>query len=1777
MQAASIQSAPIDRIHAGDSQQGLTARQATRLMAKLSEQYPESRFNLGRYGAGWAIYTQAHPGEIIDTPCAQDAGVTLDLFSAPQPVIASNDAYTETPDQAQASGDYSARFVASAVAGYALTDDALVTHRGPVAAFDANLHAIATLRSLQASDSGVATPSQADALAGFVGWGACAEVFDPKHEQHTTRRGTLLSDLGNEGFRHAERGVLSSYFTPPAVIRGLYRALEHAGFQGGRVLEPSCGSGLFFSCLPDSLRDKCDLYAVELDPTTGQIARALHPQARIGAGRGFESIPVLPPLDLCIGNPPFGQTKVFDPSNPDLSWLSIHNFFLVKSLRMLRPGALLAFVISRHFLDAENTKARQAVADMADLVAAVRLPSDAFSGTEAVADVVVFQRRGDDTDSPQTDWIDTDYASAENGVDYLLNSFYHNRPEAVLGRVESIFNGAMKLRGEADADLEALVADGLCQQITAPLNLPEPQALDEQGDVDGQVVPSECGAEPYCYFELPDGRFGRRLPDIASLDEDEGMIEQWEEVTLDGAKPRARMRALIALRQHTLALVRLEREDADEADIEKARSTLNSAYDQFVAKHGYIHHCANSRVFRRDGRWSLLLALETDFDAGVSKAVGKRDGITPRKPSAGKAKILSERVTFPAKTIEHADSIEDAISLSCACRGGLDIDYMAGLLGKDRAEVLGALSDLAYESPVTGRWYLAEEYGSGDIKAKLRPAEQAAANEPERYGRNVAFLSACLPEPIKADAINVGLQARWLPNDLREAFIEHLAGSGSCAKVTFDSATDSFDVSISGADAVRCTDLYGTDAAPLTRIVNAILTQNAVKVTREIQRPDGSVSRVVDPEETLAAQEKVLLVKDEFEDWLWSDVERRERVEAVYNDTFNRFVERQYDGSHLTRASASGTGLAGMSKEIVLRTQQLNGSWRFLCQRGGLADHVVGAGKTFLAACVAMELRRLGLAKTVMAVVPNHLVDQWAGEWQRLFPSARLLVASKQDFEKTRRGEFFCRIATEDWDGVIVPMSSFELIPPPWDTMQNLVREEVTNLSSALLDMNEGMTKKRLEARKAKLEQRLDSIIHAKQKQMALEWDDLGIDFCIIDEAHLYKNLYFSTAQSDVAGLGNPEGSQRAFDLLAKVRHIQNNQPGIGALFLTGTPIANSMAELYTHMRYLVPGELEKMGVEYFDAWAAAFGEITTEYELDATGVGYALKRRFAKFVNMPELMALYRQFADVVLREDLHRLAEQSGRPINIPSERNGGPINVVVERSPAQKAYMDWLVHRAVHNCSRGGRDNMLRITYEARMIGLDPRTLIPGCPDDQGGKLEQAAENILAEYRQWDWVRGTQLVFCDLAVPRAPGATPRNLALHEFCSEPSTTGDMAKAILADFAGLDYAGGDFTAYDALRQLLVDGGIPADQIAFMHDYRTDRKKEILFERVRQGDVRVLLGSTQLMGTGMNVQDRIVAVHHLDAPWRPADLEQRDGRAKRSGNLILAADPSFTQAFYRYATQRTYDARMWQVLASKSRFIAQARQGAKGIREMDDVSSEVASAEEMKASASGNPLILEEVRLRGDIVRLRTLKRRHGQSQRRMQDTINHYPARSQRMRDNIAAIRTDLANVGDKDAQVVVEGQTHQTHAEAGFAFVDAYRRNRPSRYLEGQGKVFAKIGRFGVRAFATRFSEGLEVIGEGGIAYQIHYDRRPLKSGSGAITRVRNLIGNLGEALAHAEGDLKRLEQAHTTCQDAYGKPFERADELAEMESRHMEILAQLDRNTQADNDAPEDQQAA
>jgi N12 class adenine-specific DNA methylase len=1773
--AASITNQAIDHIHT-EGKSHLRVDEAVGLKLRLEADYPGSKFTLNRYGKGWAVFTVTHVGGIRydDTPSAD----IIDLFGpVAQNLPAHSNDYEFTSNQPEdGAGAVSLSFVARHVAGYHLADDALVDFSTPVTAFDANMQALATLATLQAENRREATPAEADTLVQFTGWGTCAEVFDEAKDKHADRRDTLRAELGADAYRAAERGILTSYFTPPAVIRGVYHGLQRLGFAGGRVLEPACGTGSFFSLLPDALRDQCDLYGVELDPTTGQIARALHPKALIGAGRGFETLPSLPPMQLVVGNPPYLEARLFDQANPDLANLSMHNFFLVKSLRMLAPGGLLAFVISRHFMDSTNTKARAMVADMAELLGAVRLPSGTFHGTEAVADIVVLQRRFEGDKGGNTHaWIDTDEAEAASGQTYSLNEYFLANPDAVIGEVQSIYNGSLKFGSLGGADIEQLIVERLDALLPEGIEVAQAEAGEASDNLDADVVPSECGAEPYCFFELPSGGFGRRLPDIPSLEDDGGMIEQWERVEIEGAKPAARMRALIGLRSLVVKLVDLENSDGSTTEMEATRDELNQAYDAFQAKHGYIHEAGNSRVFRSDARWSLLLALECDFDAGVSPTVAKRDGVAPRKPSATKAQIFTQRVSFPARPIDSAETLEDALTISLASRGYIDADYVALLLDRDIDSVREELSDSCFECPIRGHFIPADEYGSGDVKHKLKVAEQASALD-DRFARNVAYLQTRLPETVKAEDINISLASRWLPEQYREAFIEEISG-GATVTLTYDAGTDTFDVSLMGGDWTRQSEIYGTEKANLERIIAAILSQNAVKVTKEVSIGNGSTRRVVDPEETLAAQEKVEEIKEAFEDWIFADLERRAHIEEVYNDQFNRYVEREYDGSHLLRVSQNGKGLAGMSDDITLRTQQCNGTWRFLCQRGGLADHVVGAGKTFLACAVMMEMRRLQLARKPMAVVPNHLVDQWAGEWQRLYPGAKLLVASKRDFEPTRRGEFFSRIATESWDGIIVPMSSFELIPPPWETMNALIKEEVDNLAAALIDMNDGIYKKRLEKRKAKFEEKLEKIANAKKKQMAIGWDDLGIDYISVDESHLFKNLAYSTAQNDVAGLGDPEGSQRAFDMLAKVRHMQANFDGIRALFLTGTPIANSMAELYTLMRYLVPAELKKLGVAYFDAWAAAFGEITTEYELDSTGAGYKLKRRFAKFTNMPELMALYRQFADVVLRDDLHRLAEEAGHPIKIPAERSGGPINVVVKRGKAQEDYMNWLVHRSIRNCQRRGRDNMLRITNEARLIGLDPRTLIPGCDESEGGKLRAACKNIVSEYRMWDAEKGTQLVFCDLAVPRKANAKPRNYSLFEFATEnENSTGRQALEIMDAHGDPNNFGDSFNVYDELKRQLVAAGIPADEIAFIHDYKTDKQKGVLFEKVRQGIIRVLMGSTSLMGTGMNVQDRIVAMHHLEAPWRPADMEQRDGRAKRSGNVIMLERPDFTQAFYRYATEQTYDARMWQLQAVKGAFIEQARQGAKGIREMEDVSAEVANAQEMKAAASGNPLILEEVELASEIRKLKTLKRRHTQSQRRMQNTVNNYPERSQRMRDNIANIEADMKaseQIND-DLAFVIDGHTYEKAGEASFAFMDAYRN---ARRPYNNGLPFATLGGFTIRPMCqSMFKTGLEVVGPSGAEYSINYPNG-LKSGSGAMTRVRNLIDKLPSILDDAKGDLRRLTEAYETSQQSIGKAFKKADELAEKEKRHREILIELDSERQEQQGQEGEQEAA
>ncbi|AXF51455.1 DarB-like antirestriction [Erwinia phage Pavtok] len=1663
-------------------------------------------------------------------------------------------------------------------------DPATIGKGGDKTKYRNNVAAIRLLKELEASGR-QATAAEQQTLSQYVGWGGIPQAFhrnDGTATKGWEKEARELRDLlTDEEYEAATASTRNAHYTSPEIVAGMWKAVERLGFTGGRVIEPSVGVGNFFGMMPVGVRSASQLHGVELDRITSGIAAQLYPEAKI-ARMGYQEYAIPDGhFDVAIGNPPFGSEKLYDGKRKDLSGFSIHNYFFARSIDALRPNGVLAMVVTNRFLDSASDKARQYMADRADLLAAVRLPNNAFAknaGTEVTTDIIFLRKRAEGEAAGGTSWLNTVEYKDKNGATVPLNEYFAANPDMMLGDFGAY--GSMYREGDAALvaregqdtarELERAIARLPENVITAPVEV-QPESR--------ETVKAES-ARVGSMFINADGRVMVRGEDV--LGENTA-----ETVTFPSTKAEERVTGMIRVRD---ALSRLRQyqlsNTAKDATIEQARAALNKVYDKFVAAHGPINLDVNKRLFRDDPTWPQISALEDGFDKGISAAVAKKTGEEARKPSAKKAAIFSKRTQQPYAPVTTAATAKDALVASLAERGRVDMDLMQDLYGKSEEAIADELGNLLFNAPGAG-WQTREEYLSGNVKKKLAQAREAAQTDPA-YARNVEALEAVQPKDIEAVDINVKPGAAWVPADTMAAFADHIT-EGTGAKAFYNKLTARW--SFPGLTASSsATARYGTSRMNVGAIIEAAAAQKAVQVYDQHQ--DGT--RTLNETETQLANDKANLVRQEWDRWIWGDDARRQSLSRLYNDQFNTDVARDFDGSHLTFPGK-------VSDDIVkLRPHQSNFVWRVVQGGTSLADHVVGAGKTFSLVASIMELRRLGLARKPVLTVPNHLVGQWAADFLKLYPGANVLAASKADFEKSKRQRLFARIATGDWDVVIVAHSSFGKVQMDPELEADFIREEIRDLTDSISQIEAAEGKrtrnvKQAQDRKTRLEEKLKKLIDSERKDNSLYWSELGIDALAVDEFHEFKNLAFTTGMRNVAGLGNPTGSQKAMDMYMKIRHVLSVTGGRNVITATGTPISNTMAEMYTMQRYMDYDTLKDQGLSHFDAWARMFGEVVTDWELSPSGQ-YKMNSRFAKFVNMPELMQRYTSFADTVNRDDINRMLAAQGKRLPVPKVAGGKPENVVVPRSPEQAEYIGEpttdangmevypegsLVYRAENLPKKPekGADNMLKIMSDARKAALDMRLIDPAYPDNPNSKVNHAAGRIKAIYDQWHDDRGTQLVFIDLSTPKgakaAEGARIRDIIARSE-SDDAAVAEAAQAELDklspdELLALD---SDFSVYDDLKQKLIDRGIPEAEIAFIHDANTELQKEELFGKVRTGRVRVMFGSTAKMGAGMNVQNRLVALHHLDAPWRPSDLEQREGRIIRQGNDLYDRDPEgFEVRINRYATKQTLDSRMWQTIESKANFIEQVRKGNTGSREIEDIGGEAANAAEMKAASSGNPLILEEMTLRQKVRTLENERVAHDRDQFRIRDRIGMEEGNVRTIERTLRQLREDAKRELPAKFAVEIGGETFDKRADAGEAILAV------AANMERDGVQEQEIGNYGgfslhlERMSAERFI--LSANGTGSYETKVELGA----DAQGLATRLANSVRDLDAAIEKMETAKATAEKAIPSLREQV-KPWAKGEQLEETTRRHAEVIDQLKPKKQESTvakpatDAPEQQ---
>ena len=1567
-----------------------------------------------------------------------------------------------------------------------------------------NIEAIRTLFKLEQEHRG-ATAEEQRVLSQYVGWGGLSDAFDPGKDSWAKEYAELKGLLSEDEYAAARSSTLNAHYTSPVVIRSIYDAVEKMGFQSGNILEPSMGVGNFFGMLPDSMQSS-RLYGVELDSITGRIAKKLYPQADITVA-GFETTDRRDFYDLAVGNVPFGQYKVNDKAYNKLGF-SIHNYFFAKAIDQVRPGGVVAFVTSRYTMDSKDSTARKHMAERADLLGAIRLPNNAFkanAGTDVVSDIIFLQKRDRPADI-EPDWVQL--GKTEDG--FAINQYFVDHPEMVLGELttESTQYGREEL---TVAPIEGTsLADQLAEAVQhiegqyAEVEVETPDIADVENEK--HILPADPDVKNFSYTVVDGEVFYR-----------ENSVMTQVELS-DTAK--GRVTGMVELRQIVNELIEQQLNDYPDEDIKATQERLNTAYDAFTAKYGLLNDRKNGRLFEQDSSYYLLCSLENLDEQGQLKS---------------KAAMFTKRTIRPERTVTSVDTPSEALAVSIGERGKVDLPYMAELLGTpgEYGRITTELSGVIFKDPSAdpadpeAGWQMADEYLSGDVRAKLRMAQFAAETNPE-FAVNVDALIKAQPRELEASEIDVRLGATWLAPEIIQKFMTETFQIPyylrHAVKVRYSPYTAEWRVegkTATGRGDIISSETYGTSRANAYKILEETLNLKDVRIYDTIEDADGKPKRVLNKRETMLAQQKQQVIKDAFANWVWQDPQRRIALVKQYNELFNSTRPREYDGSHIH--------FVGMNPEITLREHQRNAIAHVLYGGNTLLAHEVGAGKTYEMAASAMEAKRLGLCQKSLFVVPNHLTEQWASEFLNLYPNAKLLVARRKDFETANRKKFCARIATGDYDAVIIGHSQFERIPLSFERQERIIQEQIYETLAAINELKvhagENFSIKQMEKTRKTLETKLEKLRSDERKDDVITFEQLGVDRLFVDESHFYKNLFLTTKMRNVAGLSTSE-AQKSSDMFGKCRYLDEVTGGRGVVFATGTPVSNSMTELYTVMRYLQYSTLQQKKLTHFDCWASTFGETTTAIELAPEGTGYRARTRFAKFFNLPELMSMFKEVADIKTSDQLH---------LPVPEAKFE---TVVAKPSEIQKEMVQELSKRAAEIHSGivdASVDNMLCVTNDGRKIGLDVRLMNPMLPDDPNSKLNVCVQNVLKIWEEGKEQKLTQLLFCDLSTPKNDG-------------------------------------NFNVYDDIRKKLIAAGVPENEIEFIHNADTEAKKAALFSKVRSGDVRVLLGSTAKMGAGTNVQSRLVAVHHLDVGWKPSDMTQRNGRIIRQGNMNKEVK------VFNYVTEGTFDSYLFQTLENKQRFISQIMTSKSPVRSCEDVDEQALSYAEIKALCAGNPLIKEKMDLDVQVAKLKVLKADHQSQKFRLQDKLlTKFPADIQETNAHIAGLKADaqLAAAHPQSKEefcgMVIKGVTYDEKKTAGERLVLAC-----SELPNAEEKVIGSYRGFELSLRFDTYRSEYQAILKGQRRYPVALGTDPL----GNIIRLDNSLNNFPERITAAENELTTLHQQQAAAQIEVEKPFPQEDELAEKSARLAELNAQLDvdekshdpeQEEQPDEDAP------
>lgn len=1550
--------------------------------------------------------------------------------------------------------------------------------------FRRNIMAIQLLKKCQ-EENRFATPEEQIILSKYVGWGGLSEAFDENNSAWATEYLELSSVLTPEEYASARESTLTAFYTPPEVITAIYKAMEQMGFKEGNLLEPSCGIGNFIGMLPDSMQDS-KIYGVELDTISAGIAQQLYQKTTIAA-QGFEETN-LPDsfFDGVVGNVPFGDFKVSDKRYDKHKFL-IHDYFFAKSLDKLRPGGVMAFVTSKGTMDKETLAVRKYIAQRAELLGAIRLPNNTFkgnAGTEVVSDILILQKR-DRLIDIEPDWVHLD--TDENGI--KMNSYFVQHPEMILGEMKMV-SGRFGMEATCvpyeNADLAAQLDEAVANihgEIT------EYEAEEELEEEDNSI-PADPAVRNFSYTVVDDKIYYRENSRMTPV-----------EVS---ATAENRIKGMIAIRNSVRTLIELQTEDYPDSEIKAEQERLNRLYDTFSGKYGLINSRANTSAFSQDSSFSLLSALEIIGENGELER---------------KADMFSKRTIKPHTPVTSVDTASEALAVSLGEKATIDMDYMMELSGKSENEIFEDLKGVIFLNPLyeygnsyEPKYLMADEYLSGNVREKLRIAKNSAELYPEDYKVNVEALQKVQPKDLTASEISVRLGATWLPPDDVQEFIFHLLETPRYAqwniKVHFSPFTSEWNIEGKSYDKgnVRAYNTYGTSRINAYKIIEETLNLKDVRIFDYIEDDEGKKKAVLNKKETAIAQSKQEMIKQEFQDWIWSDPERRERLCKSYNEKFNSVRPREYDGSHII--------FNGMNPEIELREHQKNAVAHILYGGNTLLAHAVGAGKTFEMVAAAQESKRLGLCNKSLFVVPNHLTEQWAAEYLQLYPAANILVATKKDFETKNRKKFCGRIATGDYDAVIIGHSQFEKIPMSIERQRAILEQQLEEITEGIAELKrnrgENFSVKQLEKSKKSIKQKLDKLNDQTKKDDVVTFEELGVDRLFVDESHYYKNLYLYTKMRNVGGIAQTE-AQKSSDLFMKCRYLDEITGGRGTVFATGTPISNSMVELYTIQRYLQYNTLVKNGLQHFDAWASTFGETITAVELTPEGTGYRAKTRFAKFYNLPELMAMFKEIADIKTADMLN---------LPVPEAKYH---NIAVKPSEMQKEMVASLAERAEQ--VRGGGvdssvDNMLKITNDGRKLALDQRMLNDMLPDFEGSKINACVDNI---YRIWEEntdKKSAQLVFCDLSTPKNDGT-------------------------------------FSVYNDIRKKLIERGIPESEVKFIHEADTDMKKKELFQKTRKGEVRVLLGSTQKMGAGTNVQDKLIALHDVDCPWRPSDLEQRSGRIVRQGNENPQVD------IYRYVTEQTFDAYLYQLVEGKQKFASQIMTSKSPVRSAEDIDETALSYAEIKMLATGNPYIKEKMDLDIQVQKLKMLKSNFLSEKYGLEDkVIKFYPQQIAYLKSRVEGLTKDVETakshpkpIDEQPLGMMVSGVSYSEKAEAGQAIINACKSmNNPDAIPLGEYRGFQ------MELYFDTVQRNYVVKLKGETSRDV-----PLGDDAhGNIVRIDNGIERFEETLADTKNSLENTEKQFETAKQEIEKPFAKEEELRAKTARldELNILLNMDK---------------